>query len=163
MILKSSYIFIISLLIFFSSCKKEQDYIYELNPVTVSQSGSGKDNVKSTIEFISIAYSDLFGTGISSAELIKLDLAYQSFGDRKLIEDMIIRNFLNKPGVQLPTDAQMRSDINAFILKSYLKFFNREAQAFEAWYIKDLIEKNAGINPAMVYYAMMTSNEYRYY
>lgn len=156
-------IYILISFLAFSSCKKENDYLYEVDPVGVSSGNGIKGNVKSTIEFISIAYSDLFGTTISSAELVKLDQAYQSFGDRKLIEDMIIRNFINESTVQIPTNAQMRADIPGFLDKSYRKFFNREAQAFEAWYLKDLIEKNAGINPAMVYYAMMTSNEYRYY
>lgn len=29
--------------------------------------------------------------------------------------------------------------------------------------MKDLIEKNVDITPKMVYYSMMTSEEYRYY
>ena len=43
-----------------SSCKKENDYIYQLQDVNVKQTGSEKNNSKSTTEFISIAYSDLF-------------------------------------------------------------------------------------------------------
>ncbi|HEX2900638.1 MAG TPA: hypothetical protein VHS96_13030, partial [Bacteroidia bacterium] len=70
---------------------------------------------------------------------------------------------LNDPNVQIPTDAAMRSDVEAFVDASYRKFFVREPSAFERWFVSDLIRKDAGLTPDLVYYAFMTSVEYRFY
>ena len=155
------FVLILSFTVF--SCTKEKSYLYEVEPITVEQDGSNKNNLKSDFEFISIAYSDLFGTTISRDDLVDLSLAYSSFGDRKLIEDMIIRNFLNDPSVNIPTSIQMRNDINLFINDTYKKLFNRAPNEFEAWYVVNLIENDTDITSEIVYYSFMTSNEYRYY
>ncbi|MBT8195356.1 MAG: hypothetical protein HKO56_02215 [Bacteroidia bacterium] len=156
-----SLILVFSFLTF--ACTKEKTYLYEVNPVTVEQDGANKNNLKSDFEFISIAYSDLFGTTISRDDLVDLSLAYASFGDRKLVEDMIIRNFLNSSSVNIPTSTQMRSDIPQFISDTYGKLFNRAPNEFESWYVVNLIENDMSITSEIVYYSFMTSNEYRYY
>lgn len=156
---------LLALVIFTSSCKKEAPttYIYGVNSVGVTQDGVSKPNVKSTVEFISIAYSDLFGNTINQATLTDLGTAYVAFADRKLIEDMIIRNFLNTPGIDIPTLTDMNANVPTFIINSYKKFYNREPNEFELWQMENLIESDAAITPELVYYAFMTSNEYRYY
>lgn len=146
-----------------ASCKRENVYTYELNDVHISQEGAYKPNVKTDLEFISIAYTDLFGSTISSAELENMAKAYVSFGDKRLMIDMIILNWLNEPTVQVPTDADMRADIDGFVEATYQKFYIRQPTAFEKWYFIDKIEGDAGLSPDLVYYAFMTSNEYRYY
>lgn len=146
-----------------SSCKKEKSYVYEVNDVAVRKQDPDKKNVKSTEEFISIIYSDLFGTNISKTKLTELSVTYAGFGDKKLIEDMIVRNFLKTPGVLLPTKADMVTDVDKFISNTYKKLFNREPGEYESWYIKDLVSKDSSITPEIIYYAMLTSNEYRYY
>lgn len=147
----------------FSSCKKEKIYTYQVNDVNVDQTGATKPNVKSDLEIISIAYTDLFGATIPPDLLEDMSVAYQSFGDKRLMIDMIILNFLNNPGVQIPTDATMRADIGAFVAGTYRKFFVREPTAFEKWFVSDMIEKDADVTPELVYYGFMTSNEYRHY
>ena len=144
-------------------CKKETIYTYDVNPVDVTQPGANKPNVKSDLEVLSIAYSDLFGTSIPQDKLQALSLSYQSFGDKRLVMDMVILNFLNDPNVQIPTDAAMRANIGAFVDASYRKFFVREPTAFERWFVSDLIQKDSGLTPDIVYYAFMTSTEYRFY
>lgn len=156
-----SLILIFSFLTF--SCTKEKSYLYEVEPVTIEQDGANKNNLKSDFEFISIAYSDLFGTTISRDDLVDLSLAYSSFGDRKLVEDMIIRNFLNTTSVNIPTSTQMRNDVPQFINDTYSKLFNRAPNEFESWYVVNLIENDMAITSEIVYYSFMTSNEYRYY
>lgn len=146
-----------------AACTKEKSYVYEVNNVTVQQPGGVKGTAKSTTEFISIAYADLFGTTISNADLVELFTAYSSFGDKKLIEDRIIRSFLDKPGVQIPSKQTMRSDLSLFINDSYKKFYNREPNEFEKYYMKNFLESDTTVSPSMLYYSFMTSNEYRYY
>jgi hypothetical protein len=147
----------------FSGCQKEKNIIYDVNDVNVNRPEGNKDYVKSLAEFISIAYTDLFGQNISQAQLQKLAVPYSGFGDLKLIEDMIIKNFLNSPSVVVPSDTDMRANVDQFIADTYQKFFNRNPNEFELWHMKNLIDENADITPELVYYAIMTSNEYRYY
>jgi hypothetical protein len=161
--MKTKIPFILFLFLIAASCKKERTYLYEVNDVTVEQPGNTKGNVKSTTEFISIAFSDLFNVAIPNDTLVALNAAYLAFGDKKLIEDRIIRHFLNSPGVQIPTGPQMRADVPGFVAASYRKFLNREPNEFEKYFVSNIIQGDASITPVLVYYAMMTSNEYRYY
>lgn len=158
-----SFLFVLVALTFFVSCKKEKKYVYDVNGVNVAAEASAKQTTKTTTEFISIAYSDLYGNTISNDELTKLSLAYSAFGDKKLIENLIIKNFLNNGSVIIPTKAAMLADLDKFILKTYSKFYNRTPNEFEAWMLKNAIIGDATITPELVYYSMMTSDEYRYY
>lgn len=146
-----------------AACKKEKNYIYRVNDVPVKPEGADKSRVKTTTEFISIVYSDLFGKTITNKELTDLAQAYSSFGDKKLIEDMIVRNFLNKPGVIVPEKKEMQAGPEGFISGTFKKFYNREPNAFEQWSLVNMIKNDTSIVPELVYYAILTSNEYRYY
>lgn len=144
-----------------SACKK--DYIYGVDDVVVEPNSASKNNVKTTVEFVSIAYSDIFGSTIPQDYLQELSLAYLAFGDKKLIEDVIIKNMLNTPGVQLPTQQEMLDDVDAFVTNSYKKFYNREPSEYEVWKMRDLIQADQTITPELIYYGFLTSDEYRYY
>lgn len=146
-----------------SGCKKEKIYTYGVDEVTVEQPGASKPTVKSDFELISIAYTDLFGTTIPPDKLQEAAISYQAFGDKRLVIDMLILNYLNDPSVILPSNASMRADLDAFVDATFRKFFVREPSAFERWYVADLIAKDATLTPDLVYYAFMTSNEYRFY
>lgn len=146
-----------------TGCQKEKNIIYEVNDVNVQDPNANKDYVKSLTEFISIAYTDLFGEVISQAELQALAVPYAGFGDLKLIEELIIKNFLNDQSVNITTDQEMRANIDQFLLDTYQKFLNRYPNEFELWHMKNLIEENQEVTPELVYYSIMTSNEYRYY
>lgn len=144
-------------------CKKESNIIYQVNDVNVDKPNANKDYQKSLTEFISIAYTDLFGTNITQSELQTLAVPYAGFGDLKLIEDLIIKNFLNNQSVNIPSDSEMRDNVDQFLMDSYQKFYNRAPNEFELWHMNDLINDNTDITPELMYYAMMTSNEYRFY
>lgn len=147
----------------FSCKKKDPEYVYEVNTEQVTKTGTNKTNLKTNLEFISICYSDLFGTTITNDKLIILSTAYESFGDKKLMGDIIVRNFLNTPGVQIPTKQTMRNDVNAFITNSYKKFYNRNPSEMELWSIKNIVNSDTTITPELLYYSFLTSNEYRFY
>jgi hypothetical protein len=157
-----NFIFIFFFLLF-AGCNKEKHYIYQVQEQQLYQSSSQKQTQKTTMQFISIAYSHVFGTTITNTQLNQLDIAYQSFGDKHIVEDMIVKNFLNQPTAAVPSNTDMRADISAFVQSTYLRFYNRKPTEFEAWKLKDLIEKNTDITPQMVFYSMMTAEEYRYY
>lgn len=161
--IKIKFLILSFLLLFLFGCKEEPIYLYEVNNVNVEQANSDKNTVKTTEEFISIAYSDLFGTSIDNAELGKLNTCYSAFGDKKLIEDMIIRDFLNDPTVLIPSETEMREDVSKFVKESYEKLFNREPNEFESWQIVNIIDSDTMVTPELLYYAILTSDEYRYY
>ena len=151
------------LLLSIAACNKEQRIIYEVQQQELYQNASEKHTLKTTTQFISIAYNDLFAANITGEELTKLDVAYQALGDKHVLEDMIVKSLINRPSVQIVSNTTMRADIAEFVKGVYLRFYNRNPTEFEAWKMKDLIEKNVDITPKMVYYSMMTSEEYRYY
>lgn len=151
----------VAIAMLFGACKKE--YIYEVNEVDVNQNSANKNSVKSTTEFVSIAYTDIYGSTIPQNYLDQLSLAYLAFGDKKLIEDIIIKNMLNAPGVQLPTQTQMQADIDGFVTTAYKKFYNRLPSEYELWQMREFIAADTQVTPELVYYAFLTSDEYRYY
>ncbi len=158
-----SLLILLAAVFLLTSCKKDTDFIYGVEDVNIQKPDANKPNVKSTFTFISIAYSDLFGTTISQTQLVELQTAYAGFGDQRLIEQMIIKNFLNDAGVDIPSQSQMNSDVQQFIKDSYVKFFNRLPNEFELWHIENEVANDNTITPELIYFAMMTSNEYRYY
>ena len=156
-------IFLLSVLTLVS-CKKEKKAVYGLNDVDISQNSANKDYLKSTTEFISIAYSDIFGTVISINKLADLTKIYKAFGDKKLIEQMVIKNFLNEPSIQIPQiDRSSTSTINTFVQNMYIKLYNRTPDEYELWFISNMIENDTDLTSELIYFSLMTANEYRYY
>lgn len=144
-----------------SACEKQ--IIYAIDTIQLEQVGSDKTTRKNGLEFISIAYADLFGTAISQSKLNNLSVAYRSVGDKTLVEEMLIKNFLNDPGAQLPSQTEMNADVDGFLSEACERIFNRDISNYELWFLKDLITNNQDISPEFIYFGMMTSEEYRYY
>lgn len=158
------YIIYILLLIVLSSCKRDPSYIFEVNDVTVTASTGEKNRLKTDIEFVSIAHTDIFGSNISSNNLENIVTTYKSFGDKSLTIEMIIRKFIDDGGTNITAiDRSSKTSIESFVINTYKKLYNREPDAFEKWYLSDLIANDDVINAEIVYFSMMTANEYRYY
>lgn len=158
-ILNSAFITVLVI----TGCTKEKDMVYEVNPVQVQSGNPVKNHVKNTSEFVSIVHADLFGTHVTQAELVKLNTVYTAFGDKKVIEDIIVKNYLNDPAVSIPSVPAVNGDTSRFITDTYKKFYNREPDVFEAYYLKEQVRLNASLDPMVIYYVFMTSDEYRFY
>lgn len=158
-----TYTLVTSILLSAGACKKETIYVYEVDPVTARKDGLSKGIPKSTVEFISIAYSDLFGNTISQNNLSKLTLLYLAFGDKRLIEDLLIKNMLNAPEVDLVSNDVMRADVPSFVNLLYNRLYNRAPNELEEFTLIKEINDDPALTADLVYYSMMTSNEYRYY
>lgn len=146
-----------------SGCKKEKQYVYQVDDVAVTKTHGDKSSIKTSTEFISIAYSDLFGTTIPNQKLLTLNYNYSAFADKKLMEDLIIRNFFSNQGLQIQTTDFMRSNTTAFITTAYKKLLNREPDENELYQLKKMIDANSAITAEAFYYSIFTSTEYRYY
>ena len=154
-------VLIITLL--FASCKKEVQTVYQVQNQVLYQDAAQKTNLKTTNQFISIAYNDLYSASITTAELNTLNTCLEAFGDQATMEDIIVKNLLQNAGSNIPTSSVMRGDIPTFVTQTYIRFYNRQPTAQEAWKMQSLIQQNTDMTPQMVYYAMMTGTEYRYY
>lgn len=145
------------------SCKREQVVQYKIPDQKISTLNAPKNNLKSDQEFISILYPDLFGVPMPTAVLNDVTNASQSFGDKAVITDLLFRNYLKQSGLDIPDSASMRADPDAFVKAAYRKLFVRDPNEQEIWYVGKLIRENPDLSPQAIYYAMVMSNEYRYY
>ena len=162
----SKQVFIVAVILvgFLASCKKEVQTIYQVQNKVMYQNSSQKTNLKTTNQFISIAYNDLYSASISTVQLTNLNTCLEAFGDQATMEDIIIKNLLENGGVSMPDRVTMMADLPTCINQTYIRFYNRQPTAQELWKMQNLIlQPGSNINPKMIYYSMLTSTEYRYY
>lgn len=157
-------------LVLLCSCKKEvlqkviyDNTIYGVSPVNLYSSNADKTKQKSPEQFISILYSNLTNQTIPSDDLNHISEISYSFGDKGLVNMMLLENFLNTPEIEIPSKQEMRNDISAFVSNSYLKFYLRKPSEYERYFFTDIIQTDTTITPQMVYTAFAQSNEYLFY
>jgi hypothetical protein len=146
-----------------ASCKKEQVGLYELNEVPLASTAAEKDKLKTNQQFVSILYTNLFQSGLPGSDVFELDQLFQSIGDRELAKEVLISNFFNNSGVQLPTVQEMNADIDAFVVDTYKRFYVRTPNEAEKTWVKNFIQSNAYMTPELVYFSFALSTEYQYY
>ncbi len=166
----ATLLLLFSLLFALGSCKKEQspqviydNVIYEVNPVSVYANNAEKTKQKSPEHFISILFSNLTNKSIPGDELNNLSELALSFGDKELMNHILLENILADPEINVPTNEAMRSNTAEFVKETYLKFYLRNPTVYEAYFFKDLIDKDATITSEMIYAAFAQSNEYLFY
>ncbi len=145
------------------ACQKTTVTQYELEEIKLYSSASEKKNLKSDEQFISILYTDVFGKSISNDQLRNMNKAYASIGDKSLIIDIFIKSLLTDPAADLPSDTEMRADEQKFIEETYKRFLVRKPTGQEIWFLTNQIRKNPSLTALDIYYALLTSDEYRYY
>ncbi len=147
----------------FSSCDKETNVTYGVNEEDLIPPASVKIKGKSETQYVSILYANLFQQALSPANQVEIKDLIVSFGDKDLIHEIIISNFMNESGVLIPDDSLMRADVEAFIDETYERFYIRPATELEKTYFKNYLEANPHVTPELVYFAFAMSNEYYYY
>ncbi len=150
-------------LLLLMACKKEYDYIYDLGSEAVYSSNAEKDKQKSSTQFISILYSNLFQSSISQQESNDLSELRLAIGDKQIADDLVISAYINNAAVQIPTNADMRANIEQFVEDTYLRFYLRKPTPYEARYLKEVIESDPDFSPELIYTAFAESNEYKFY
>jgi len=168
--MKNIFLLVFFSTIIFSSCKKEvlkqnvyDNVYYEVTPVTLYTSNAEKNKQKSSLQYISILFSDLFNQNIPGSDLNNIGEAILSIGDKGLANQLILERFLTLPGISIPTQTQMQADLNAFINSAYQRFYLRNPTEYEKIYLKNLIQNDSNITPEIVYAAFALSNEYMFY
>jgi hypothetical protein len=152
------------------SCKQDvlqttvyDNTIYDVNPVTLYVNNADKVKQKTSTQYISILYSDLFNQSISGTQLNDLNELTLSVGDKTVVNDMLLQKMLATSGIDIPTDSEMRSNVDAFIDATYIKFFLRHPSPYEAYFMKKYIQDDLSVTPQMVYASFALSNEYLFY
>jgi len=143
--------------IWLNACTEQQ--IAQIPNVEISHEKAERNSQKNATQFISIARSDLFGSNIHQKELRTLEFFYQAFGDKNLIRKIIIQHFIseaNKANLLLDFGG---TETSSSVKIVYRQFLNRPPQEDELYAISRLIE-NEQLDTEMVYFAIMTSDEY---
>lgn len=151
--------------VFMMACKKNNAK-FEVVQVPSSGDNLNKDKSKSNIEFHSILSTNLFQKPMSINELTRLDRVIQSCGDKTLINEVIISNYMNASAVRLPSRAMMIDSTERFIEETYIRFFiRRPTQAEKTWFINfiNANKSNPNFRPELVYTAFAASDEYMFY
>lgn len=160
----------ICLLLGLVACKKEviekvnyENTIFELDTVNLYENNLNKNKQKSGAQYISVLYSDLFSTTISSADLNDLSILFTAQGDKQMATELLLSSYMNVPNVIIPTEQAMRQDIEKFVEETYIRFLLRKPTAYEKEYLTNLIEEDQGMSPELVYMGVVLSNEYQFY
>ena len=144
------------------SCKKEDDS-YVVNSELILPASAFKTKLKTDQQYVAILHANLFQTALSANELYDIAKCMESIGDKEVAREVIISNFMNKPGVQIPTDSVMRLNIDFFIAETYERFLVREPSQAEITYFRNYILADPNVTPELVYFSFALSNEYLFY
>ena len=157
------YIFICYVIICTISCKRKVEVSYGVNSVDVYDSKAQKIKPKNEAEYISILYTNLFQSPISPSILYQTQNVLYSIGDQSAAKEMLLSNYFNLPGLNIPSNDYMRNNTEAFIIETYKRFMLRQPNQSEIYFFKKYIEENAEATVEMVYTAFAASDEYGFY
>lgn len=153
---------IIGMLLLFSSCREETD-LYEINDLHVLPVNSEKDKPKTSGQYISILYTNLFQEAIGPNRMLEAQKAIESIGDKQIAYDILVSKYMNDSRVVLPSDSMMRNDPEAFVRDTYKRFLVRQPTEAELKWMINYIESRPNLTTELVYFAFATSNEHFHY
>ncbi|MES2592247.1 MAG: hypothetical protein V4608_10205 [Bacteroidota bacterium] len=157
---------LISLCLIVPGCRKEEK-LFDVNPVALLPPNSGKTKLKTNEQYIAILHANLFQTALSANQIFDIGQCMESIGDQELARELVISNFMNKPGTIIPSKAEMAADVNKFIVDSYNRFLVRNPTEAEKTYFENYLTARITpadtIMPELVYVSFALSNEYMYY
>ena len=108
-IMRKTILIVLAVFMSISSCKKD-DPIYDINQIQSNSYNANKTKLKTPGQYISILYANLFQQALSANELVEITRCIESVGDKEIVHEVIISNFMNKTGVIMPPDWKMRVD-----------------------------------------------------
>ena len=159
-------VYVLVLLATISACKKKDSNTYGVTHTNVYGNNLDKDKSKSNIEFHSILSTNLFQKPSSINELSRTDRVMQSCGDKTLINEVIISNYMNSANVKLPSRKMMTDSTERFIEETFIRFFiRRPTEAEKTWFTNfiNANKSNPNFRPELVYTAFAASDEYMFY
>ncbi|MFM1762452.1 MAG: hypothetical protein RLZZ512_242 [Bacteroidota bacterium] len=144
-------------------CTKERNIGFGVDVAQVVEDKSRKTKKKNDAEFVSILYTNLYQTAISPNQLYKTQNVVYSIGDQDVANEMLLSNYFNTSGLTIPTNIEMRNDIESFIVNTFKRFYLRYPSEGEKTFFIQYIKSNPNVTVEMVYTAFACSEEYQYY
>lgn len=164
---KLSAVLLMVVMLVAAGCRKEESRLFDVNPVNLMPPNSGKTKLKTDEQYVAILHANLFQTALSANQIFDISQCMESIGDKELAREIVISNFMNKPGTIIPTKAQMAGDVDKFIVETYNRFLVRNPTEAEKTYFNNYITSHITpadtILPELVYVSFALSNEYMYY
>ena len=156
--------FLLAILIL-TSCKEDDKGVDEfvVNSVTLLPPNAGKIKPKTDQQYVAILHANLFQVALSANQIFEISQCIESIGDKEVAREVIISNFMNKPGVKMPTNEEMRADLRKFITDTFNRFLVRHPTESEIEYFENYLTANPGSTPELVYFSFSLSNEYLFY
>ncbi len=145
-----------------NSCKKEI-YVYDVNTQVVEAVDLNKNRQKTPEQYISVLYANLFQKGLSANALVDISNVIQSIGDKQIAYEMLLSNFMNMTGLQIPSNEAMRADIPAFVRETYKRFYVRYPTQAELYWFVQFIENHPNLSSEVIFLSFALSNEYYFY
>lgn len=145
------------------SCKKEIPAIFDVNELDVTPDNALKDKLKTPEQYVTVAYANLFQKALSISELLEITDVITSIGDKEIAREVLISNFMNKSDVILPTDAEMRGNVEAFVEEAHKRFFVRLPSELEIAWMKNYLNSHPDLSAEIVYFSYAMANEYLFY
>jgi hypothetical protein len=154
-----------------SGCKKDRDKTadrtYNVNGIELLPATAGKTKLKTNEQYVAILYANLFQKALSANQIFDISQCMESIGDQEIAREVVISNFMNKPGTIIPSKAQMAVDLDGFIVNTYNRFLVRNPTEAEKTYFNNYITSHITptdtIMPELVYFSFALSNEYMFY
>jgi len=115
---------------------------------------------KTDIQFISIAYMDVFGKAIPQQELNSLKEIFLSQGDQELNRNALIGRLLQNHTGELPGEHLLANNPTSFLRFCFKHFYRRIPSKSELEELTDTQQKEP-LTVSQWYYAFMISNEYQ--
>lgn len=150
-------------LLFIAACRSDDQYLYEVNTLDVLASNDHKSRQKSEDQYLATLYTNLYQESVSGNKLADMREVMASFGDKDLGRQMLISRLLVDPEINIPTNAEMRADLDGFVEETYRRFLVREPSMAERTYLKNILIKNPQLTPDMIYLSFTLAEEYQFY
>ena len=144
------------------SCKEEHD-LYQVNELTILPVNSEKDKPKTSAQYISILYTNLFQEAIGPNKMLEAQNAIESIGDKQVAYDILVSKYMNDSDLILPTMDEMRNNTESFVRATYKRFLVRQPTEAELTWMKNYINSRPNLTPELFYFAFATSNEHFHY
>lgn len=155
--------FLLAILVVSSSCRRDEYVLYDMQQLPVEGLNYGKNKQKTNAQYISILYANLFQKALSANQLVEITNLIESIGDKQLAHEVVVSNFMNRPDVRIPTNAEMRADVDKFINETYQRFLVRQPTESERSWFRNFIQTNTFVSAEVVYLSFALCDEYQFY
>ena len=110
---------------------------------------------KTDSQWIAVLYTNVFQQALSAGDIYRAGQCITSIGDKELAREVIISNFLNytSPMPQIPTNVDMRNDIDKFVKDTYERFLIRRPTEGEKQYFRNEITNDPTRSAEIIYYS----------